>query len=108
MTAREIADIFARIELRLIASLKRNLKRHTEWEAAEGFRWPAWQAEKLQNIEKFRQENKSIMEEYQSLIDEETEAIIRAEDDMEAETQERAAGEPDINNFFGVNERRGG
>lgn len=106
MTAREIADIFARIELRLIASLKRNLKRHTEWEAAEGFRWPAWQAEKLQNIEKFRQENKSIMEEYQSLIDEETEAIIRAEYDMEAETQERAAGEPDINNFFGVNERR--
>lgn len=106
MTAREIADIFSRIELRLIASLKRNLKRHKEWETAEGFQWPAWQAEKLQNIEKFRQENKAIMEEYQPLIDEETEATIRAEYDIAAETLERAADEPNINHFFGVNERR--
>lgn len=87
MTAREIADIFSKIELRLIASLKRNLKRHKEWEASEGFRWPAWQAEKLQNLERFRQENKAIMEEYRSVIDEETEAIIREEYNVEEENQ---------------------
>ena len=91
MTAREIADIFSKIELRLIASLKRNLKRHKEWEASEGFQWPAWQAEKLQNLERFRQENKAIMEEYRSVIDEETEAIIREEYNVEEEKPERAA-----------------
>lgn len=42
MTAREIADIFAKIELCLIASLKRNLKRHKSEEADYGFSWPAW------------------------------------------------------------------
>lgn len=108
MTAREIADIFSKIELRLIASLKRNLKRHKEWEASEGFRWPAWQAEKLQNLERFRQENKAIMEEYRSVIDEETEAIIREEYNVEEEKPERAAEEPETRQFFGVNERRVG
>ena len=39
MTAREIADIFAKIELCLIASLKRNLKRHKSEEADYGFSW---------------------------------------------------------------------
>ena len=47
MTAREIAALFEDLELRLIASLKRNLARHKAKEKDEGFDWPAWQAEKL-------------------------------------------------------------
>lgn len=64
MTAREIADIFEKIQLRLIASLKRNLKRHKAEEKEYGFNWPAWQAIKLQNLDKFRAECAAIMEEY--------------------------------------------
>ena len=105
MTAREIADVFERIQLRLIASLKRNLKRHKEWEVEEGFKWPAWQAEKLQNIEQFRRENQVIMAEYAPIIDAETEELIREEYELGAE-QASAEAEPDINNFFGVNRRR--
>lgn len=61
MTAREIAALFEDLELRLIASLKRNLARHKAEEKDEGFDWPAWQAEKLHSLQRFRRENKSIM-----------------------------------------------
>ena len=60
MTAREIAALFEDLELRLIASLKRNLARHKAEEKDEGFDWPAWQAEKLHSLQRFRRENKSI------------------------------------------------
>ena len=45
----DIAKIFEEIELRLIASLKRNLKKHKSEEQQEGFEWSSWQAEKLRN-----------------------------------------------------------
>lgn len=102
MTAREIADIFAKIELRLIASLKRNLKRHKSEEADYGFSWPAWQAEKLRNVERFRRQNQAIISEYAPVIDADVEDLIREEYDqgVEAET------ELDTQNFFGVDRRR--
>ena len=47
MTAREIADIFERIQLRLIASLKRNLARHKAEEKKYGFSWGGeWRSSK--------------------------------------------------------------
>lgn len=52
MTAREIAALFEDLELRLIASLKRNLARHKAEEKDEGFDWPAWQAEKLHSLQR--------------------------------------------------------
>ena len=54
MTWRELSDLFVQIELELIASLRRNLTAHKAWEEKEGFRWPAWQEEKIQNLESFR------------------------------------------------------
>ena len=44
MTWQQIARLFEEMELRLIASLARNLAGHKEWEQNEKFRWPAWQA----------------------------------------------------------------
>ena len=100
MTVREIADLFADLELRLIQSLKRNLKAHRAQEKAEGGQngvpetWPAWQAEKLRNLNKFRQQNKKIVEKFSSKIDAETRAML--EDQFaEADGSEQA--------FFGVN-----
>lgn len=100
MTAREIADLFADLELRLIQSLKRNLRRHKDQEKAEGGKdgvpesWPAWQAEKLRSLNKFRQQNQKIVDEFSSRIDTETRTMME-EQFAEADGTEQA--------FFGVN-----
>lgn len=100
MTAREIADLFADLELRLIQSLKRNLRRHKDQEKAEGGKdgapesWPAWQAEKLRSLNKFRQQNQKIVDEFSSRIDTETRTMLE-EQFAEADGSEQA--------FFGVN-----
>lgn len=76
LSFRDIARIFEEIELRLIASLKRNLSRHKAEEEKEGFEWSAWQAEKLNNIENFRKENAQIADEYVDVIDDETRQLM--------------------------------
>ena len=43
----DIGDALHRIELLLLASMRRNLKRHLHEEQDEGFRWSMWQAEQL-------------------------------------------------------------
>lgn len=73
---KDIAKIFEEMELRLIASLKRNLSRHKAEEQKEGFKWSAWQAEKLKNIDKFRKENQDIFGEYIDVIDKETRQLM--------------------------------
>ena len=97
MTAREIAALFEDLELRLIASLKRNLARHKAKEKDEGFDWPAWQAEKLHSLQRFRRENKSIMAEYSDQIDAETRALMR---------RQFAEADGSAGAFFGVNARK--
>lgn len=87
---RDIADLFVEIEQRLVASLKRNLAGHKAWEREEGFSWPAWQAEKLKNIERFRQENRAIVSEYTELIDTDTRMLMA---EQFAEGKERVSRE---------------
>ncbi len=76
LSFRDIAKIFEEIELRLIASLKRNLSRHKAEEEKEGFEWSAWQAEKLNNIDNFRKENAQIADKYVDVIDDETRQLM--------------------------------
>lgn len=103
MTARDIAALFEDLELRLIVSLKRNLARHKAQEQAEGGKngvpehWPAWQAEKLRSLDRFRRENRAIMGEYTDKIDAETRTLLQ-EQFREADGSEGA--------FFGVNGRK--
>lgn len=73
---KDIAKIFEEIELRLIASLKRNLSRHKTEEQKEGFEWSAWQAEKLRNIDQFRRENLNLVNEYVDVIDSGTRQLM--------------------------------
>lgn len=96
---KDISDLFVSIEQKLIASLKRNLAGHKSWEKDEGFDWPAWQAEKLKHIERFRQENKSIMDDYSDTIDLGTRGMMadqfaegRDNVDREAEAAEAWSG----------------
>ena len=76
MTPREIADLFAQMELRLVRSLKRNLSAHKAEERRRGIQWPAWQAEKLRGIRKYREDNRSIVSGYADVIDRETEQML--------------------------------
>lgn len=103
MTARDIAALFEDLELRLIASLKRNLAHHKAQEQTEGGKngvpehWPAWQAEKLRSLDRFRRENRAIMGAYTDKIDAETRALMRQQF-AEADGSEGA--------FFGINGRK--
>lgn len=76
LSYKNIAKIFEEIEIRLISSLKRNLTRHKNEEKQYKMNWSAWQAEKLRNLDKFRQENSFIMKDYTKIIDSETRQIM--------------------------------
>lgn len=115
MTWQQIARLFEEMELRLIASLTRNLAGHKEWETSEGFHWPAWQALKIRNLEQYRRQNKALMKEYRPVIDEATEQMLREQfDEGWEQTQqelieinpERAKQSIPDDHFFGVNHRR--
>lgn len=126
LSFRDIARIFEEIELRLIASLKRNLSRHKAEEQKEGFNWSAWQAEKLKNIDKFRKENTDILGEYVDVIDKETRQLMtdqfhegeQVAEQSVVEVSENGVNVPDVpaqpqtseaptaipdDHFFGVN-----
>jgi hypothetical protein len=111
LTWYDISDLFVQIEIKLIASLKRNLAGHRAWEKAEGFQWPAWQAEKLKHIDAFRRDNRKIMADYTDAIDTDTRLLMGEQflEGIELDQKAEAAGytrEPSEENFFGINDRR--
>ena len=89
--------MFAELEIYLIQSFKRNLKRHQDWEKDEGFEWSAWQAEKLREINIFRRQNKKIAKNFISRILPETRKML---------IQQYQEGSDTTPSFFGINERR--
>lgn len=58
-----IKKIEQEIELELISSMKRNLKRHLKEEKKTGFDFPQWQAKTLKEMKRFQRENISIVRE---------------------------------------------
>ncbi len=114
LSFKDIAKIFEEIELRLISSLKRNLKMHKAEEQRYGFEWSAWQAEKLKNMENFCRENLDIMNEYVDVIDDQTRQLMTEQFQEGQQQAQRSAQElsdepitpiPD-KHFFGVNEKK--
>lgn len=64
----DVGQAFKRIEEELIASMMKNMKRHTDWETDEGFQWEMWQALQLQALEKYRKENpEKFKEEFEEI-----------------------------------------
>lgn len=113
---KDIAKIFEEIELSLIKSLKRNLSRYKQEEKEQGFEWASWQAEKLRNLDKFRKENSSIMNEYTDIIDSDTRQLMEEQfregvngitvkhpETISETPQTVLASEP---KFFGVDDRK--
>ena len=75
----DIAEIFKAMELHLIASMRRNLGRHLTEEAAEGFDWKAWQAEKLKELKRYQRENKDIIKAYTKNLPKDISKILKDE-----------------------------
>lgn len=65
----DLRDIFQKIELELIASMKRTLAFHKREEQKEGFKWEQWQIAKLRSIQQFRKNNQSIIDKYSGSIE---------------------------------------
>ena len=60
--AYNLRKVLEKMELELVQSLRRNMKRHEKEEEKEGFRWEMWQKAKLRNLRRYRKENKSIVD----------------------------------------------
>ena len=73
----DIVGIFQDIELELIKSMKRNMKRHLGEELKEGINWSQWQAEMLNGLAEYRTENAQMLKGYYSLINNEIEELIQ-------------------------------
>lgn len=59
-----IKKLYEDMEIELIASMKRNYKRHLKEEGKTGFQYSQWQAEKLKELKRYQRENKNIISGY--------------------------------------------
>lgn len=59
-----IKKLYEDMEIELIASMKRNYKRHLKEEDKTGFKYSQWQAEKLKELKRHQRENKNIISGY--------------------------------------------
>lgn len=75
----DIAKMYQEMELELISSLKRNLKSHIKEEEKTGFKYPAWQALKLKELERVKAEHLGIIEKHTSTIPRDIKRIIKRE-----------------------------
>ena len=57
----DIDKIFEEMESYLLSSMHRNLGRHLNEEAKEGFNWEQWQALQLESLNKYSKEHSSFM-----------------------------------------------
>lgn len=56
----DITSAFQEIEMELLSSMSKNLRRHLGEEQAANFNWSMWQAEQLKSLELFRKENQKL------------------------------------------------
>lgn len=73
----DIVGAFQEIEMELIKSMKRNMKRHIGEELQEDISWSQWQAEMLNGLAQYKAENADKLKGYYSTINDEIEEAIR-------------------------------
>ena len=89
----DVVGAFQDIEMELVKSMRRNMKRHIGEEFQEGINWTQWQAEMLNGLAQYKEENADKLPKYFSTINQDIEdAIIEAyktgESEMEIEILE--------------------
>lgn len=57
----DIKKMYEDMEIRLIRSMRRNLKRHLNEEDETGFDFPQWQAMKIKELKRYQRQNKEIV-----------------------------------------------
>ena len=84
----DVVGAFQDIEMELIKSMRRNMKRHIGEEFQEGINWTQWQAEMLNGLAKYKEENADKLPKYFSTINQEIEdAILEAYKTGESEQE---------------------
>lgn len=73
----DVVEIFQEIEMELIKSMKRNMKRHIGEEFQEDINWTQWQAEMLNGLAQYKAENADKLQGYYSTINDNIEELIR-------------------------------
>ena len=73
----DVVGAFQDIEMELIKSMKRNMKRHIGEEFQDGINWTQWQAEMLNGLAQYKYENSDKLPGYYSTINDEIEEAIR-------------------------------
>lgn len=77
MAAYDIGEAFQIIEEEMIASMRRNLKRHLQAEYEEGLNYSMWQAEQLAALNNFRKDNKKKFDSYFSTINDQIGEVLK-------------------------------
>lgn len=72
-----LRDIFAEMELELMASLRRNFINHKKEERERGFSWEMWQKAKLRNLQEYRKETTSVIYRFKKRITQTIERVLR-------------------------------
>lgn len=107
----DVRGAFEAIELNLISSMARNVKRHLNEEEKEGFNWNQWQAEQIKSLRRFQNHNQKEYGPHFKKINDSIADMIRsnANDAAVAEHMrfllndlERGNLEPE-GDFFGIN-----
>ena len=73
----DVVGAFQDIEMELIKSMKRNMKRHIGEEFQEEINWTQWQAEMLNGLAQYKAENADKLQGYYSTINDDIEEAIR-------------------------------
>ena len=73
----DIVGAFQDIEMELIKSMQRNMKRHIGEEFQEDINWSQWQAEMLNGLAQYKYENADKLQGYYSTINDKIEQTIR-------------------------------
>ena len=73
----DIVGAFQDIEMELIKSMKRTMKRHIGEQVQEDIIWSQWQAEMLNGLAQYKYENADKLQGYYSTINDEIEETIR-------------------------------
>ena len=73
----DVVGAFQDIEMDLIKSMKRTMKRHIGEEFQEEINWTQWQAEMLNGLAQYKYENADKLQGYYSTINDEIEETIR-------------------------------
>lgn len=73
----DIVGAFQDIEMELIKSMQRNMKRHIGEQVQEDIIWSQWQAEMLNGLAQYKYENADKLQGYYSTINDEIEEAIK-------------------------------